>query len=367
MISEVTLYGSNISYFTGKMENYFRVRDIPYVFKNMQFPAFQKEMEKQVGVQQMPAVVLSDGRWMTDTTKMIQWFEKQMPENRIIPDDPFHAFICYLLEDWADEWWWRTAMHYRWHYTEGARFASWHIANENLKNIPLPLWLKRRFIQHRQRTGYTTGDGITRENVNAIEENFINLLENLNKIFSKRDFLLGNCPNLADIGFSGPFFRHFALDPVPLEIIKQNYPNVLSWVTRLWNTKLSNYSGNKSFDLTDDLLPLFNDIGEKYLPYLSANVDAVRKNKKKFDVEVGGIKFKKARYSRYRVWCLQELRLQYEKMPNDNQLEADKFLKKTNCWDQFWRDNNLPITQNQDQGLPFRADTKMVGVNEPNE
>ena len=84
MINKVTLYGSNISYFTGKMENYFRVRRIPYEFKNMQFPAFEKEMEKNVGVMQMPAVVLSDGRWMTDTTKMIQWFENEINDNKII-------------------------------------------------------------------------------------------------------------------------------------------------------------------------------------------------------------------------------------------------------------------------------------------
>ena len=59
----ITLYGSSISYFTGKMENYFRIREIPYVFKSMQFPSFKKEMENQVGVMQMPAVVLEDGCW----------------------------------------------------------------------------------------------------------------------------------------------------------------------------------------------------------------------------------------------------------------------------------------------------------------
>ena len=93
----ITLYGSSISYFTGKMENYFRIREIPYVFKSMQFPSFKKEMENQVGVMQMPAVVLEDGCWMTDTTKMIQWFEDQIRENKTVPKDPVQAFICYLL------------------------------------------------------------------------------------------------------------------------------------------------------------------------------------------------------------------------------------------------------------------------------
>ena len=40
----------------------------------------------------------------------------------------------------------------------------------------------------------------------------------------------------------------------------------------------------------DDLEPLFQQIGSTYLPYLCANVDAVRTNKNRF--EVGGISFK---------------------------------------------------------------------------
>ena len=71
------LYGSSISYFTGKMENYFRVKGIPYERIVSPYPAFAKKMKKTVGVHQMPAVELPDGRWMTDTTKMIQWFENE--------------------------------------------------------------------------------------------------------------------------------------------------------------------------------------------------------------------------------------------------------------------------------------------------
>lgn len=365
MINKVTLYGSNISYFTGKMENYFRVRRIPYEFKNMQFPAFEKEMEKNVGVMQMPAVVLSDGRWMTDTTKMIQWFENEINDNKIIPRDPLQAFFCFLLEDWADEWWWRTAMHYRWHYSEGARFASWHLANENLSTIPLPVWIKRRFIQFRQRSGYTTGDGITKENIKAVEEDFKNLLSNLDNIFSSRKFLLGEDPTLADIGFSGPFFRHFALDPVPLEIIKQQYPHVLNWVYNLWNAKITQNKVNLVNGIPDDLYPLLNEVGRLYLPYLNANVNAVKKDHKFFDVNVGDISFKKARYSRYRVWCLSEIRNHYNNLDSQIKERVKKILVETNCWSPMWSHEKLPLLKDQDKLLPFYADTKMIGVNEP--
>ncbi len=154
----ILLYGSNISYFTGKMENYFRVKEISYEQKVLNYPKFERTMKEKVGINQMPAVELPDGRWMTDTTKMIQWFESKIPENKIIPEDPVQAFFAFLLEDWADEWWWRTAMHYRWHYSEGAHFASRHLAEELLSSVPLPIWMKKIFLTRRQRNGYTTGE-----------------------------------------------------------------------------------------------------------------------------------------------------------------------------------------------------------------
>ena len=92
----------------------------------------------------------------------------------------------------------------------------------------------------------------------------------------RENFYSAISPSIADIGFSGPFFRHFALDPVPLEIIRQKAPNVLSWVTNLWNAKVSRIDIDFEEGIPKDLEPLFREIGKVYLPYLSANVDAVR-------------------------------------------------------------------------------------------
>jgi hypothetical protein len=50
------------------MENYLRVRGIPYELHSMQLPSERKALEKAVGLRQMPALHLGDGRWMTDFT-----------------------------------------------------------------------------------------------------------------------------------------------------------------------------------------------------------------------------------------------------------------------------------------------------------
>ena len=347
------------------MENYFQIRSIPYVRRVAAYPSFEKKMKKMVGVHQMPAVVLPDGRWMTDTTKMIQWFESKHNKSSILPKNPVQNFICLLIEDWADEWWWRPAMHYRWHYKEGAEFASDHLAKELLGTFPAPHFLKKMFLARRQRKGYTVGDGISQDNKDAVEANVRNLFSNLEKIFSKRSFIFGEIPSLADIGLSGPFYRHFALDPVPLKIIKSEAPSILNWLDALQNTQLKNSEhGYIEDDLPGDLDPLLEEIGGIYLPYLCKNVQAVKSKKKYFEFSSGELNIRKARFSQYRVWCLKELQKKFCSLPEDDQSKVEQMLRKYDCWEPLWMHKELPLEVMQEERLPFWADRKMIGVNE---
>ena len=356
------LYGSRCSYFTGKLENYFRVKGLPYEFHSMQFPQDERRFKELLGLSQMPVLQLDDGRWMTDSTCIIQWFEQQHPQPALIPDDPLQAFVCRLLEDYADEWLWRPAMHYRWHYPEGAQLLSRLLVQECTASVPLPAFVKHRLLRYRQRSGYTRGDGIDATAVEGVEQIYLRTLDQLQAIFEKRRFLLSDKPSLADIGFSGPFFRHFGLDPVPLEIMRQRAPAVLAWVSRLWNSRPEDCEPNWTSGIPEDLGPLLNEIGQCYLPYLCANADAVAAGEKRFDVEVGGVHYRRARYSGYRVWCLAELRRHVQELPEADQQAAQDLLQSHDCWEPLWRTPNLPLLPNQEQGLPFRATTKMVGV-----
>ena len=346
------------------MENYFQIRSIPYVRRVDAYPSFEKKMKKMVGLHQMPAVVLPDGRWMTDTTKMIQWFESKHNKSSILPKNPVQNFICLLIEDWADEWWWRPAMHYRWHYKEGAEFASDHLAKELLGTFPAPHFLKKMFLARRQRKGYTVGDGISQDNKDAVEANVRNLFSNLEKIFSKRPFIFGEIPSLADIGLSGPFYRHFALDPVPLKIIKSEAPSILNWLDALQNTQLKNSEHGYIEELPEDLNPLLEEIGRVYLPYLCKNVDAVQSGKKYFEFKSGKLNIRKARFSQYRVWCLKELQDRFYSLAKEDQSNVEQMLRKFSCWEPLWMHKELPLEVNQEERLPFWADRKMIGVNE---
>ena len=358
----ITMYGSSISYFTGKLENYFRIKGIPYQLRALSAPHCMTLVRQNTGSTQMPALLLGDGRWMTDSTAIIQWFENACPTPAITPREPLQRFFSLLLEDYADEWLWRPAMHFRWFYPEGARFAGSHLARELAADMPLPHFLKRWTITRRQRNGYTVGDGISRDQVAGVEAILSRTLEQLEAIFTQRPFLLGTIPSLADIAFSGPFYRHFCLDPVPAQIVRQQAPAVWEWAARLANFGRRDDAGGWLQGIPADWGPILNEVGRHYLPYLCANVDAVAGGRRRFDANIGDVQYRGARWSKYRVWCLQRLREEYTALPEQDQQVARTLLERHDCWEPLWRQRQLPIDDGVCAQLPFFGAEKMIDV-----
>jgi glutathione S-transferase len=132
----VIVYGAKVSYFTGKFEAYLRYREIPYEYRALDSRHYRKVIPQQLGAAQYPTVELDDGRWMSDTTPMIAWLERERPGVEVIPADPAQRYLSLLIEDYADEWLWRPAMHYRWSYAPDRYLASSEIVDE-LIQIPI--------------------------------------------------------------------------------------------------------------------------------------------------------------------------------------------------------------------------------------
>ncbi|MEP3301289.1 MAG: glutathione S-transferase N-terminal domain-containing protein, partial [Roseibium sp.] len=116
------VYGSRISYYTGKLEAYMRYKDIDYTALPMPYDKPQMLKEK-MGAVQMP-IVDDDGTWMSDTTPIIEHLETIHTTRPVIPEDPVVAFLAFLIEDYADEWLWRPAMYFRWWYPDDRSMAA---------------------------------------------------------------------------------------------------------------------------------------------------------------------------------------------------------------------------------------------------
>jgi len=352
--TELTVYGSAISYYTGKFEGYLRYKEIPYRFVPLS-PPVARRLARETGAAQIPAVELPDGRFMTDTTPMIDWFETHHPEPPVIPRDPLQAFVSRLVEDYAEEWLWRPAMHFRWSYRPDALLLSRKIADELLSGIPLPGFAKRFVFRQRQGVFYVRRDGVTGETWDHVESIYFDTLDRLSDIFATRPFLLGEAPTLADFGFFASMFRHFSQDPTPAEIMRVRAPAVFEWQARLWNARASTTSGDLVSGVPKDWGPFFTDIGQAYLPYLCANAEGFAAGLRRHDATIQGGRYHDLPVSQYRVWCLERLRAHFEALPDEARAQARALLERHACWEPLWRIPNLDSRHDPDGRVPFRG------------
>lgn len=352
--TQISVYGSAISYYTGKLEGYLRYKEIPYRLVPFS-PAIGRRLQKETGTSQMPAVELPDGRFMTDTTPMIDWFEAQYPEPAVIPRDPLQAFMSRLVEDYAEEWLWRPAMHFRWSYRSDALLLSRKIVDELMHEIPLPGFVKRFLIRHRQHGFYVRRDGVSRETWDHVEGSYFATLARLEAIFNVRPFLLGEAPTLADFGFFASMFRHFSQDPTATDHMRRRAPAVFEWQARLWNARASRTGSHFVSGLPEDWGPLLDDIGEAYLPYLCANADGWKTHQRRHDVRVQGVHYRGLPVSQYRVWCLERLRAHYETLDDGPRSRARGLLERHGCWEPLWRVAQPDSRYDLDGRVPFRG------------
>ena len=78
----------------------------------------------------IPAIKNPDGEFMWDSTPVIHYLEGLFPEPSILPPDPVQRFLCYLLEDAADEWFYRVAVGSRWFFEENKKHAAFELARD---------------------------------------------------------------------------------------------------------------------------------------------------------------------------------------------------------------------------------------------
>ncbi|MEM9569943.1 MAG: glutathione S-transferase N-terminal domain-containing protein [Pseudomonadota bacterium] len=345
------VYGSRVSYYTGKLEAYLKYKNIPYTLHGM--PYEQADMLKEkVGSIQMPIVDRGDGRWMSDSTPILFELEKENPQTSILPDDPAVAFIARLIEDYGDEWLWRSAMHYRWSFPYGRELLSNILVDEISTPVPMPRFIVRRMIRRRQIRFFTTRDGVTPHTRAHIEQGYFNALKGMSNILKHRPFLLGNQPSLADFGMTAPMFRHFSQDPEPAEIMRTEAPLVYEWVARMWRAEAVP-AGAFIDTLDDSLIPLLREVCETHLAQLAANAEAFSRQASRFEMTVQGCHYTNMPISRYRVYCLEELRKAFNGLNTEHQATIKQALPFDHA-DILWSDQpEAKSDYNSDGHLPY--------------
>jgi glutathione S-transferase len=358
----IRVYGSRISYYAGKLEAYLRYRGIGYELLPM--VDHSREMLAGAGAVQSPVVQLEDGRWMSDTTPMLEWFETQQDGASIYPEDPAMRFVALLLEDYADEWLWRPSMHYRWSYRRDREHASGVLADEQLSAMRLPRFAKRRLIARRQFGGFVRGDGVNAATRAHVEQTTMAAFDGLEAVLARRPFLLGRRPTIADFGFVGPMLRHLAQDPTPAELMRQRAPRVYSWVARMWEAR-PYPEGELVSEVDAPLAGLLREACETHLPQLCENARAYARGDSRFDLELQGCRYQRLPVSRYRVWCLEELRRHWQRLDEATQTALSAQLTEPAV--ALLRDEDPPTRSDYDpqRQAPFNRAINVFGTGIP--
>ena len=318
MSQQYTLYKSDISYFSGKLEAYMRYKEIPHRLVDCN----QKTLEmiaRKTGTQKMPAIEMDNGQWLYDTTPMIQWLENQHPQNPVFPQDPALGFLALLIEDYGDEWLWRPAMWWRWvpkisRVSLGRRIASEMIS----PHLAMPIGF---YFGQRQLNQWLWKDGVDKQNASEVRDMLYHELDFLEAIFTDQPFMLGSHPSIADFGYFGSMFRHFNNDPVSGEVMRRRGPKTNEWIARLWSTSNSELAPTIDWHWPSAPYwqPLLRRIARDYLPYLHQNALAFSQHKERFDFTGESLQFKGTVTTHYRVWCRQELQREFSELSAEQQ------------------------------------------------
>lgn len=323
------VWGVSVSYFTGKLESYLRYKGIQY---EREHPfADQKRIRRMVGAIQVPLIERDDGRWMTDSTPTILHLEQEHPKRPVLPEEPVVRFVAMLIEDYADEWLWRSAMHYRWSYEHDRELLSRILADEITPHLPLPRFVRRNLLKLRQRIGWVVNDGVNDDTRKHVELGYLNALRNMTTMLRDRPYLLGDTPSIADIGLMGPMLRHFGQDPTPAEIMRKEGPAVYEWLARVWNAGAT--AGEASFvnRVPDVARPMLEEIAQTHLVQLRENTLAHSRRESDFDMTVQGCRYRRIPVSRYRVYCLERLREHFAALDGPEQEEVEALLSYPEC------------------------------------
>jgi glutathione S-transferase len=181
------------------------------------------EIRRRGGVGKVPAVEI-DGEFVADSTDIAYALEERFPDPPILPADLRERGLCHALEDWADESLYFIGLYYRWYEREGRKPIP-HVFGKSLRaHMVYRLYLRRILAQLR-------GQGTLRKPPEHVRRDLDRHLDAIERMLSRRKFLLGDQPWLCDFALWGQL-NYLARTPIGAEAIRGRKP-IEAFIDRL--------------------------------------------------------------------------------------------------------------------------------------
>ena len=276
----------------------------------------------------LPILCAPDGSEHIDSTSIALMLEDRLSDERsILPPDPAMRFLCLLIEDFCDEWLAKIMYHYRWSFDEGAAMASRWLANDLRPVAPaserdtMAATMRERQVD---RLGMV---GCRAEHAALFERDYRAVLALLSAHLAHGPFLFGARPSLADFALFGQLSQ-LAIDTVPRRIMAAAAQDVADWVRRV--DDLSGWTGAEWNDGAADNLAVQSLLAlaaDRYLPYLTANEQALAEGHRTLNLDIGGAAFVQPTFAFHRK-CAQRLRALWAALPARVRASLDPILAR---------------------------------------
>lgn len=322
------LYGSNASPYSRKLRALLRYRRLPYVWVpgTAEFlPELANLRPKLIPVLQLPET----GELRVDSTPLAHLLEARHPHQRsVIPPTPGEAFLCHLIEDYADEWLTKLMFHFRWFEEATARWAAGWVVRDALPHLPAAAQTQTAALFFQRQRGRMERVGCTAENAPLIEADYQQLLGLLAPALAGQRYLFGTRPSLADFALQGQLAQ-LVTDPWPQRLCRQRAPGVEAWVMSLEDASgvEGDWQPEPGAALRQGLL---QQIGRRYLPFLHANAQALAAEHTEVVVRYADGEFRQPVFS-YQGRCLASLRAHWAGLDPSEQSRLASLLADTGC------------------------------------
>lgn len=321
------LYGGNPSPYSRKLRAILRYRRLPHVWK-AGTPETLPEIA-QVKPKLIPVLKLPDtGEFRVDSTPTAHLLEQRHAERSIIPPDAADAFVCHLIEDFADEWLSKLMFHYRWHEDATAMWASHWIVRDALPAATGKAHDQAAKMFHDRQRSRMAMVGCTPENAPVIEAAYARLLDILGPYVGGQHYLFGSRPSLADFGLYGQLAQ-LTTDPWPQRLCRERAPAVEAWVITLDDCSGvdGEWKPEKAAAVREALLEM---VGAEYLPFLRANAAALEKGEPQMTVSIRGREYTQQPFA-YQAKCYGQIRSQWAALPVEARAGLEPLMEKTGC------------------------------------
>lgn len=361
MDCDYVLYGTENSYYTGKVRAYMRFKNLHWREQLSTLDVYKSFIIPRVGSAIIPVLQTAADEVVQDSSAIIDFLEARHPEISVYPTAPKQRMAALLMELFGDEWLLIPAMHYRWNflaeqgdfvYSEFGRIAAPEASVE--ERIEMGRLLGKPF------KGVTPMLGVADKTISAIQSGYMELLALLQSVFSRQDYLFGSRPSIADYGLMGPLYAHLGRDPYPKAIMQKHAPAVFAWVARMNNPEPLSGEFLDGDEVPTEVLEILKIQARDQLPFIEktvAKVEGLLSADSSADVPrfmgMDGFNTHGASGERmvgtFSQWMYQRSHSYYHSLAADEKTTVDAMLVDVDAYDILQRKISYPLARKEGQ------------------